>query len=124
MNAIEIGSKLVALCNAGKSMQAVDDLYSEKIVSIEGQAGEALPQRMEGIAAVRGKSEWWYANNEVHSMRATGPFCGHRDDQFAVQFELDVTPKASGERTRMVEVGLYTVEAGKIVQEEFLFLAG
>ncbi len=123
MSAVEIGTKLVTLCNAGKSMEAVESLYSEKIVSIEAQAGEALPQRMEGIDAVRGKSEWWYDNNDVHSMAATGPFCGHRDNQFVVKFDLDATPKG-GERMQMVELGIYTVDGGKIVQEEFLFLAG
>jgi len=123
MSAIEVGTKLVTLCNAGKSMEAVDTLYSEKIVSIEAQAGDALPQRMEGIDAVRGKSEWWYDNNEVHSMTATGPFCGHRDDQFVVKFDLDATPKG-GERMQMQELGIYTTDGDKIVQEEFLFLAG
>ena len=124
MSASEIGTKLVTLCNAGKSMEAVDSLYSEKIVSIEAQAGEALPQRMEGIAAVRGKSEWWYDNNEVHSMEAAGPFCGHRDDQFVVRFNMDVTFKPTGERSQMEEVGIYTVKNGKVVQEEFLYQVG
>jgi hypothetical protein len=41
-------------------------------------------------------------------MKATGPFCGHRADQFVVQFDLDVTPKATGERMQMREVGLFT----------------
>jgi hypothetical protein len=37
---------------------------------------------------------------------------------------MDVTPKASGERVQMREVGLYTIAGGKIVQEEFLYLMG
>jgi hypothetical protein len=55
-------------------------------------------------------------------MTATGPFCGNRENQFVVQFVLDVTPKATGERMRMNEVGLYTVSNGKVAQEEFLYL--
>lgn len=70
----------------------------------------------------RRSSEWWFGNHDVHSMKATGPFCGHRADQFVVQFDLDVTPKATGERMQMREVGLYTVEDGKVAQEEFLYL--
>ena len=35
---------------------------------------------------------------------------------------MDVTNKPSGERSQMVEVGLYTVAGGKVVQEEFLYL--
>ena len=53
-----------------------------------------------------------------------GPFCGHREDQFVVHFVMDVTPKATRERTQLNEVALYTVANGKIVQEEFLYLMG
>lgn len=122
MSALEIGKKLVELCNTGKSMEAVETLYGEKIVSIEGQGSDAIPARMEGIEAVRGKSAWWFDNHEVHATAATGPFCGHRDDQFVVQFDMDVTNKADGQRSQLTEVGIYTVDAGKIVQEEFLYL--
>jgi hypothetical protein len=118
-----VGRRLVALCNADKGLEAVDTLYDEKIVSIEAQGSEAMPARMEGIEAIRGKNAWWYDNHEVHSSEAKGPFCGHRDDQFAVEFSIDVTHKPTGERHRMVEVALYTVGGGKVVQEEFLYLA-
>ena len=124
MSAIEIGTRLVQLCNDGKAEEAVDQLYSPDIVSIEGQGTDEMPARMEGIEAIRKKSEWWFANHEIHSMQAIGPFCGHRDDQFVVQFEIDVTNKPSGERTQMSEVGIYTLKDGKVVQEEFLYRMG
>ena len=121
---IEIGKQLVALCQQGKGIEAVDALYDEKIVSIEGQEGDELPARMEGIQAVRGKNTWWYDNHEIHAEQVEGPFAGLRDDQFAARFELDVTFKPTGDRQKMVEVALYTVSNGKIVQEEFLYLQG
>ncbi len=124
MSAIEIGKRLVELCNAGESLKAVDALYDEKIVSIEGQESDAIPARIEGFKAVRGKSVWWYENHDVHASTATGPFCGHRDDQFVVKFDIDVTNKPSGQRIQMTEVGIYTVGGDKIVQEEFLYLVG
>ncbi len=124
MSALEIGKQLVELCNAGRSEEAVERLYDEKIVSIEGQGSEEMPARMEGIDAVRRKGEWWFANHDVHEIKARGPFVGHRDDQFAVEFSLDVTNKPSGQRMQMTEVGLYTVKGGKVVQEEFLYLTG
>jgi hypothetical protein len=124
MSAIEIGTRLVSLCNDGKDTEAVDQLYDPRIVSIEGQGSDEMPARMEGIEAIRQKGRWWYDNHDVHAMTATGPFCGHRDDQFVVQFDLDVTPKATGERMTMREVGLYTIANDKIVQEEFLYLMG
>ncbi len=118
--AIEIGTQLVTLFNQGKAEECVDTLYADDVVSIEGQGTEEMPARMEGIDAIRGKNEWWFANHEVHETKATGPFAGHRDDQFVVHFFLDVTP-TGGERMQMNEVGIYTLENGKIAQEEFLY---
>jgi hypothetical protein len=126
MSAIEIGKQLVAFCQEGKGLEAVDALYDEKIVSIEAQGSDALPARMEGIEAVRGKNSWWYDNHEVHASLAVGPFCGQRENQFAVLFEMDVTFKPSSERSKLVEVALYTIaESGsseKVIQEEFWYL--
>ena len=120
---LEIGQKLVALSNAGNDAEAVDTLYDEKVVSIEGQDGEDMPARMEGVEAVRQKHAWWNDNHEIHSSVATGPYAGFRDDQFVVRFNLDATFKPTGERSPMEEVALFTVKNGKIVQEEFLYLA-
>ena len=120
----KIAHRLVDLCKQGDPDRAVAELYADNIVSIEAQGSAEMPARMEGIAAVKGKGEWWNAHHQVHSMTAVGPFVGHRDDQFVVQFDLDVTPKATGERMQMSEVGIYTVKNDKIVQEEFLYLSG
>lgn len=119
---IKIGAELVALSNAGEGLEAVTRFYDEKIVSIEGQGSDEMPARMEGLDAIHGKNAWWYDNHEVHSAVATGPYCGHRDDQFVVRFNMDVTFKPTGVRSQMEEVGLYTIRGGKIVQEEFLYL--
>ena len=123
MTTLEIGKQLVAFCQDQKGLDAVDALYGEKIVSIEAQGSDELPARMEGLEAVRGKNAWWYDNHEIHAESAVGPFCGHREDQFAVLFEMDVTFKPTGERQKMSEVALYTVAEGKIVQEEVLYRA-
>lgn len=120
MSVQEIAEKLVALCNEGRSEEAVQELYADDVISIEGADTPDMPARMEGVAAVRQKNQWWFANHDVHAIVASGPFIGHRDDQFAVQFDIDVTP-TGGERYRMTEVALYTVRGGKIVQEEFLY---
>lgn len=34
---------------------------------------------------------------------------------------MDVTSKSTGERVKMDEVGVYTVEDGKIVEEHFYY---
>ena len=71
---LEVGKKLVELCRLGKNVEAVETLYAPNIVSIEVQGMGPIAQRTEGIAAVRGKSEWWEKNHEVHSAEAEGPY--------------------------------------------------
>ena len=36
-------------------------------------------------------------------------------------FKMEVTPKQTGKRMTVEEVGLYSVENGKIVKEEFFY---
>ena len=122
---MEVGKKLVELCKQGKFKEAMDTLYAPNIVSIEAHATPAMPQRMEGIAAVRGKGEWWEKNHEIHSGDAEGPW--PHGDRFIVRFKFDVTAKAgpmAGKRMLLDETGLYTVKDGKVVQEEFFYHMG
>ena len=122
MSALEIGRRLVALVNEGKSIEAMETLYDEKIVSIEAMASPTLPARIEGIEGVRQKAHGWFEAHEVHAEVATGPFCGNRPDQFAVHYDVDITNRATNERMQMREVGLYTVAGGKVVEESFMYL--
>jgi hypothetical protein len=72
---------------------------------------------VKGRTAVEGKGEWWYANHEVHDKRCMGPFVN--GEQFAVEFYVDCTFKGDGQRHKMHEVGLYSVQGGKITEERF-----
>jgi ketosteroid isomerase-like protein len=49
-----------------------------------------------------------------------GPYVN--GDEFVVRFTMDVTPKATGKRMKMDEVGVYSVKNGKIVAERFCYL--
>jgi SnoaL-like domain len=122
---LAIGKKLVALCQQGKNMEAVDTLYGPDIVSIEAMGNPQMPQRMEGIAAIKGKNDWWIKNHEIHGGKCEGPW--ENGDRFIVYFEFDVTATAgpmAGKRMKLVETGLYTVKNGKITQEEFFYDMG
>lgn len=123
MGALEIGLALVEMVPQGRASEQefVAQYYSDDIVSIEGQGSEEMPARIEGIAAIKGKHDWWYDNNEVHSTSVEGPYVGNREDQFIVKFTMDHTP-TGGERTQMQEVALFTVKDDKIIQEEYLYL--
>ena len=122
MTTKEIANQLVALCRAGKNLEAVNTLMSADVVSVEAMGNETMPAVMTGAAAVRGKGEWWIANHTVHSASAKGPY--PNGDRFAVIFDYTITPKMgpmAGKRMRMEEVAMYTVTAGKISREEFFY---
>ena len=114
-----VAEELVALCRAGRNLDAIEAFYSPDIVSVESTGNEQMPATLSGIEAIRGKNKWWMDNNEVHSAEADGPFVG--EDKFAVHYVFDVTFKPSGKRERMEEVALYTVDNGKIVHEHFFY---
>jgi len=116
---VDIAKGLVDLCRQGKYMDAIDRYYSDKIVSVESAEAPGMPAEMKGIEAIRGKTRHFEENNEIHSAEVNGPFVGEK--QFAVQFKLDVTQKPTGKRMKLDEVGLYTVEDGKIVREHFYY---
>ena len=118
MSTEEVAQKVVELVRKQAWHEALDTLYDKNIVSIEASASEGESPEKRGIDQVRGKTDWWLENMQVHSFKANGPFVAH--DRFVVQYDADVTDKNSNKRMQLSEVGVYTVEDGKIVREEFL----
>src|SRR6185437_3516253 len=119
MSTADIANGLVDLCRQRKNMEAIDKYYSDGIVSIESMEAPGMPAEMKGIEAIRGKNKWFFDNNEINGEEVNGPFVG--ENQFAVEYKMDVTQKASGKKMRMEEMALYTVENGKIVREHFYY---
>jgi ketosteroid isomerase-like protein len=122
MTTKEISDQLVALCRAGRNVEAVETLMSADIVSVEARGDETMPATMTGLEAIRGKNVWWVANHAIHSAEVKGPF--PNGDRFSVIFNFVVSPKMgamAGKKVRMEEVALYTVSDGKIVREEFFY---
>jgi hypothetical protein len=58
----------------------------------------------------------------VHKAELFGPY--PHDNRFAVRFVYDITQKATSNRITMDEVGLFTVDNGKITREEFFYSMG
>ena len=119
MTTKEIGQKLVDLCQAGKNHEAMKSLYADNIVSVEAGAPPGMSPETTGVAALIAKSVKWAEANEVHSIKAEGPF--PHGDRFAVIFDMDLTRRTENKRFQMREVALYTVKNDKIVREEFFY---
>jgi ketosteroid isomerase-like protein len=117
MSTRETADAFCALLKAGKHEEAAAQFNADDIVSYEAMEGPMA--KLEGKAAVKGKSDWWNANHEMHGGSSEGPFV--HGDQFTVVFDIDVTAKETGKRMQMREVGLYTVKGGKIVEERFFY---
>ena len=122
MTTKELADQLVALCRAGRNLEAVETLLSADVVSVEAHGDETMPAQMSGRDVVRGKNQWWIDNHKIHSSEVRGPF--PHGDRFAVIYNFVVTPVAgpmAGKKIRMEEVALYTVSDGKITREEFFY---
>jgi hypothetical protein len=60
----------------------------------------------------------WHCERQVHGCTIGRLFVAR--DKFVVQFDVDLTDKASGKRAKMPELGIYTGKDGRITREEFL----
>lgn len=121
MSIQSVADKFVELCNQGKNFDVMRTMYHPDIVSVEG--GNEGGRETAGQTPVIQKSERWAAANTIHGEKVLGPYyCG--PSQFAVHFSFDVTPKATGKRITLDEVGVYTVKDDKITREQFFFAGG
>ncbi len=117
MNPNEVAHVFTAMLKAGDHAGAAEKFNAADIVSLEAMDGPMA--RIQGTAALKAKSDWWYANHDIHSLLTEGPYTN--GNQFAVTFVVDLTAKASGQRMNMREIGLYTVSGNKIVTEQFFY---
>ena len=117
---MEIGQDLVARFNAGQMGGEIEDAWwSPDITSVEG-VGVAMA--WSGRDKVEEKNRGWMEAHRVHGASAEGPYVGASG--FAVKFRMDVEDTATGKRENMEEIGVYTVQNGKIVREEFMYRIG
>lgn len=110
-----LAKQFVEMCNQGKNFDVMRTMYHPDIVSVEGDGKETA-----GQTPVIQKSERWAAANEIHGEKVLGPYY-NGPDEFAVHFTFEVTPKATGKRRTLPEVGVYTVKGDKIVRERFYY---
>ena len=112
-----VATKFVELCNQGKNFDVMRTMYAPSIISVEGDGKETV-----GQGPVIKKSEDWVADKTFHGETVAGPFYnGANPDQFAVYFTLDITPKSTGKRITLEEIGVYTVKNDQITREQFFY---
>jgi hypothetical protein len=119
MTTVEIAKKYVELCKANQHTAILETLFSPETVSVEAVAMPGFPLEAKGLKAIADKGKQWVDNHEIHSAKVEGPW--PNGNRFAVHFAYDVTNKPSGRRYQMNEIGLFTVERGKITREEFFY---
>jgi hypothetical protein len=115
MSTRNVATRLVDLCNQGKNFEVMRTMYSADIVSVEGDGAET-----QGHEQVIRKSEIWQGNTDIHAEKVRGPYF-NGPDQFAVHFTFEVTPKQTGKRITIEEIGVYTVKGDKITREQFFY---
>ena len=108
-----IAGQFVELCNQGKNFDVMQTMYAPDIVSVEPNGEETS-----GRTPVIQKSERFQAQNPISGEKVRGPFF-NSPNQFAVHFTFEVTPKATGQRITVEEVGVYTVKDNQITREQF-----
>ena len=121
MDVKEVAAGCIALWNEQKWTEVFDTFYHDDAVNVEPVDWGKHPAKVIGKQAIIEKYEWvgrkWLIE---HSFRiAAGPF--YSANKFSILIETEVTIRETGERVKGLEVGVYTVEDGKVVREEILY---
>ncbi len=119
--AAKVGHKLVDLCREGKFRRAIEDLYADDARHVEACGSPDMPAVKQGKDELLKMNDWWEQAHDIHAMEIKGPY-PHRNGQFAVWMNLDVTAKEgpmAGKRMNMDEVCVYRLKGEKIDQVEF-----
>lgn len=117
-----VASRLVELMNAGKSLDAIKELYSDNASHVEVMEAPWCPRVITGKPALLKKAEEFYANMDIHGASVGTPIVN--GDQFLLPMSLDATAKTgpmAGHRMDMTETALYTVKNGKITEAKFFY---
>jgi hypothetical protein len=123
MSVKTLANEFVELCSQGKNFDVMEAMYAPDIVSVEAHG-----EQFSGKLPVIEKSRRWQAANTINGGKVRGPFfdtadgaAGRSSGQFTVHFTTEVTPKATGRRVTVEEVGLYTVQNDRITREQFFY---
>jgi len=120
MNTQEVAQKWKAMCDDGKNLDCINELYAENVVSREmaGMPGEIV----NGKQNVWNKGKEWLDSVEgFHSSSISEPVVA--GNFFTAKMAFDCTFKERG-RQQMEEVCVYEVKDGKIASEQYFYTMG
>lgn len=118
MTTQEVANRLVELCREAKFQQAIAELYSPEIISVEP---EGVPNRIvQGLDAIAKKGEHFQSMLEkINSSVVTDPIVA--ENFFSCGMFMNVVMKGMPHAIDMDEVCVFTVRNGKVVKEEFFY---
>lgn len=118
MTTQEVANRLVELCRTGQHEQAVAELYSPDIVSVEPIG--APNQHLEGLEAIAEKGKQFEASLErVNTSVISDPLVA--ENFFSCSMLMNVRFKGSPVDVDMDEICVYHVQDGKIIKEQFFY---
>jgi hypothetical protein len=113
---LEVAQAVAGLARQNRLHEVEDAWLAPGIVSVEGMGASMAWSGKKNVLA---KYRTWEANNEITAIDIEGPWVGATG--FTLKYKIEIAQKATGQRTRMEEIAVYTVQNGKIVREEFHF---
>ncbi|MES2678795.1 MAG: SnoaL-like domain-containing protein [Bacteroidota bacterium] len=112
-----VANRMRELCSKGRNLEAIDELYSERIISIEPHG--LHPYKIEGKVSVLAKNRQWLSTfKQIESISISQPLVS--GNYFCFTMKIDAVIKDIGKNS-MSEICVYEVENGKIVFEQFFF---
>lgn len=118
MTTQEVANKWTQMCQEGKNLDCINELYAEDIVSKE-MPGVPYGEVLSGKENVYNKNKEWLGNvQEFHSSEITEPVIA--GNHFTTSMKFDITFKDRG-RQQMEEVCVFEVNDGKISHEQFFY---
>lgn len=122
MSTQEVANKWAAYCRSGQWDKAQAELYASNCVSLEMEGSQGLPEKVAGMEAIKAKGEQWNSMVEAfHGAEIEGPIVA--GNHFTASINTDITMKGQPRRVNE-EVGVFRVENGKIVSEQFFYPLG
>ncbi|HEY8780285.1 MAG TPA: nuclear transport factor 2 family protein [Mucilaginibacter sp.] len=121
MTAQEVANRLVQLCREGKNADAINELYDDKVVSIEPEGSPMGGKTVGKDAILENTNQWFNSVEQIHSVNISDPIVS--GNFFACTMSVDATYKGKG-RNAMDELCVFEVKDGRIVKDQFFYNPG